>query len=76
MTLWIRGARIVAEGNSSEFWNRMRMDKYHTYISGLRIPCCGRPMNPNLYAVNCYLMEKNKQIDHVKTLHGIRIGSI
>ncbi len=30
------------------------------------------PASPDLYSVHCYLMDKNRQIDHVGTMHGIR----
>jgi len=63
--------RIVAEGNSSEF---MLPRSSENTLRTFRIedPLLWSPDEPNMYAVNSYLMEKNKQIDHVKTMHGIR----
>ncbi|MCK5135936.1 MAG: DUF4982 domain-containing protein [Bacteroidales bacterium] len=63
--------RVVAEGKSSEFLEPMeRGNSERTF----RIvdPLLWSPDQPNLYAVNCYLMDRNKQIDHNRTLHGFR----
>ncbi len=65
------GGRIVAEGQSTEY-----LEGSGTGITQKTFtidkPELWSPDQPGLYAVNCYLMEKNKQIDHIKTLHGIR----
>ncbi len=63
--------RLVAEGKSSEF---MEPTSKGTTLRTFKIedPMLWSPEQPNLYAVNCYLMDRNKQIDHVKTIHGIR----
>lgn len=65
------GGRIVAEGKSSEF---MEPSSEGNTLRTFRIeePLLWSPEQPNLYAVNCYLMDQNRQIDHVKTMHGIR----
>ncbi len=65
------GGRIVAEGQSTEY-----IEGSGTGITQKTFtidkPELWSPDQPGLYAVNCYLREKNKQIDHIKTLHGIR----
>ncbi len=63
--------RLVAEGNSSEF---LESESEGVTSRTFRIedPMLWSPDEPNLYSVNCYLMDKNKQIDYVKTLHGVR----
>lgn len=63
--------RIVADGKSSEFLVQDYLDTASRTFS-IEDPMLWSPDQPNLYAVNCYLMKKNKQIDHIRTLHGIR----
>ncbi len=63
--------RIVAEGKNIEFMDPMhRGSTEHSFR--IEDPQLWSPGNPRLYAVNCYLMDRNKQIDHIRTLHGIR----
>ena len=71
MILSIHTDELWQKERAVSFWNRQVRLKLPVY-SGLQIPCSGHLNKPNLYEVNCYLMEKNKQIDHVKTMHGIR----
>jgi len=63
--------RIVAEGKSSEIANPGSLLVAERTFR-IEDPMLWSPEEPNLYAVNCYLMEKNRQIDHIRTLHGIR----
>lgn len=65
------GGRIVAEGKSMEF---LEPDSKGSTVHTFRIeePLLWSPEQPNLYEVNCYLMDRNSRIDHVKTIHGIR----
>jgi beta-galactosidase len=63
--------RLVAEGKSSRFLEPGERDtaagSFHIDKAEL-----WSPESPSLYAVNCYLMDRNRQLDHVRTLHGIR----
>jgi beta-galactosidase len=63
--------RLVAEGKSTQFLNPGESD---TAVSAFRVedPLLWSPESPWLYTVNCTLMDRNNQIDHVKTGHGIR----
>ena len=63
--------RLVAEGKSTRFLESGESD---TAVSTFRIedPLLWSPGSPRLYAVNCYLMDRNRQIDHIRTLHGVR----
>jgi len=63
--------RLVAEGKSTRFLESGERD---TAVSTFRIedPLLWSPGSPQLYAVNCYLMDRNRQIDHIRTLHGVR----
>ncbi len=63
--------RIVAEGKSSEFLEPTS-DGSSLRTFKIEDPLLWSPEQPNLYSVNCYLMDQNKLIDHVKTIHGIR----
>ena len=63
--------RLVAEGNSSEYLEAESEGKTSRTFR-IEDPLLWSPDEPNLYSVNCYLMEKNKQLDYVKTMHGIR----
>ncbi len=63
--------RIAAEGKSSEFLDpSSEASTLRTFK--IEDPLLWSPEQPYLYTVNCYLMDQNKQIDHVKTIHGIR----
>ncbi len=65
------GGRIVAEGQSTDFIEASgTIVEQKTFT--IDSPELWSPDQPGLYAVNCYLMDKNKQIDHIKTMHGIR----
>jgi len=65
------GGRIVAQGKSTEY-----IEPSGTVLAKnsftIDDPELWSPDQPGLYAVNCYLMEQNKLIDHVRTMHGIR----
>jgi beta-galactosidase len=65
------GGRLVAEGKSTSFIEAGECD---TALNSFRIekPRLWSPESPELYAVNCYLMDRNKQIDHTRTKTGIR----
>jgi len=65
------GGRIVAEGKSSEFLEPLS-EGISTRTFKIEKPELWSPDQPSLYAVNCYLMDKNNQIDHITTMHGIR----
>jgi len=63
--------RIVAQGKTTEY-----IESSGTGVAEKNFtidePELWSPDQPDLYTVNCYLMDKNKLIDHVKTMHGIR----
>lgn len=63
--------RLVAEGKSSGF---LKSGEKDTAINSFSIEeaMLWSTQTPQLYAVNCYLMDHNRQIDHTRTLHGIR----
>jgi len=65
------GGRLVAEGRSTCF---IESEETDTIYSSFHIekPQLWSPESPEMYEVNCYLMDRNKQIDHVKTRIGIR----
>lgn len=63
--------RLVAEGNSSQFVEAGQKDTA-TATFHIEEPLLWSPETPEIYAVNCYLMERNKLIDHVTTRHGFR----
>ncbi len=65
------GGRIVAEGKRSEFLEPLS-EGISTHTFKIENPELWSPDQPNLYAVNCYLMDKTNQIDHIRTMHGIR----
>ncbi len=63
--------RIVAEGKDSRYLESGASDTaLHTFQ--IEDPMLWSPASPRMYSVNCYLMDRNRQIDHVRTLHGIR----
>jgi len=66
--------RLVAESKSTRFLDSGERD---TAVSTFRIedPMLWSPGSPQLYSVNCYLMDRNRQIDHIRTMHGIRSAS-
>ena len=66
--------RLVAEGKSSEFVESGEMD---TATSTFRIedPLLWSTDEPQMYSVNCYLMDRSKQLDHIKIHHGIRTAA-
>ncbi|MCP4310522.1 MAG: glycoside hydrolase family 2 protein, partial [Bacteroidetes bacterium] len=65
------GGRLVAEGKSTHFLESGETD---TVVNHFRIqdPALWSPETPERYSVNCYLMDRNKLIDHTRTMHGIR----
>jgi len=63
--------RIVAEGNESRYLGGGETEPVVAEFE-LEDPLLWSPGEPNLYAVNCYLMDGNSRIDQVKTNHGIR----
>ncbi|MEN8202131.1 MAG: glycoside hydrolase family 2 TIM barrel-domain containing protein [Bacteroidota bacterium] len=63
--------RIVAEGQTTEYIESSGTGLAEKTFS-IPNPELWSPDQPGLYAVNCYLMDKNKLIDHVRTMHGIR----
>jgi beta-galactosidase len=65
------GGRIVAEGQSTEYIEGSATGVTQMTFT-IEKPELWSPNQPGLYSVNCYLKEKNKQIDHIKTMHGIR----
>ena len=63
--------RLVAEGRSTSYIEAEQTDTaYHTFQ--IEKPRLWSPESPELYEVNCYLMDRNKQIDHTRTRIGIR----
>ena len=65
------GGRLVAEAKSTQYIEAGASDTTRHFFS-LEDPELWSPETPQLYVVNCYLTEGNRQIDHVRTLHGIR----
>lgn len=63
--------RIVAQGKATEYIESLETGLAEKTFT-IDKPELWSPSQPDLYSVNCYLMDKNKQIDHVKTKHGIR----
>jgi beta-galactosidase len=63
--------RIVAQGKTTEYIESAAIVQARKTFS-IEQPELWSPDQPGLYAVNCYLMDKNKLIDHVLTRHGIR----
>jgi len=65
------GGRLVAESKSTCFIEGGEAD---TTLHKFQIenPRLWSPELPDLYVVNCYLMDGNKQIDYTQTTHGIR----
>jgi len=63
--------RIVAQGKNSEFIEPKKEGLTRRSFK-IEDPLLWSPEQPNLYSVNCYLMNRNKQIDHIKTMHGVR----
>ncbi|MFO7668552.1 MAG: glycoside hydrolase family 2 TIM barrel-domain containing protein [Bacteroidales bacterium] len=62
---------LVAESQATHVVGSGRLD---TIVQPFRIenPLLWSPESPRLYVVNCYLMDGNRQIDHLQTIHGIR----
>ncbi len=65
------GGRLVAEGKSTCFVEEGECDTVYNSFQ-IEKPRLWSPDSPELYAVNCYLMDRNKQIDHTRTKTGIR----
>ncbi len=65
------GGRLVAEAQSTRFIEPGESDTA-VYQFQIENPRLWSPESPELYVVNCYLMDGNKQIDHTQTIHGIR----
>ncbi|MDX2429681.1 MAG: glycoside hydrolase family 2 TIM barrel-domain containing protein [Bacteroides sp.] len=65
------GGRLAAEGKLTSFVDSRDSDTILNHFQ-LDDPLLWSPESPNLYVVNCYLMDGNKQIDHTQTIHGIR----
>lgn len=63
--------RIVAQGKTTEYIEASETGKSKKSFR-IENPELWSPDQPALYAVNCYLMDQNKLIDHVLTKHGIR----
>ncbi len=63
--------RIVADGKSSEFLGPDETKTTHRSFI-IEDPELWSPERPVLYSVNCYLTDRNKKIDRISTLHGIR----
>ena len=63
--------QLVAEGKTSRY---LKPGERDTAITSYLIekPLLWSPGSPSLYSVNCYLMERNRQVDQVRTYHGIR----
>lgn len=65
------GGRLVAEGRSTHFVESEETDTIYNSFQ-IEEPLLWSPESPDLYEVNCYLMDRNNQIDHIKTRIGIR----
>jgi beta-galactosidase len=62
---------LVADGRSSEYLERESSGRAtRSFI--IEDPHLWSPGSPDLYTVHCYLMDRNKKLDHVSIQHGIR----
>lgn len=65
------GGNLVADGKSSEYVDREGSGRAsRSFI--IEEPLLWSPETPDLYTVHCYLMDRNKKLDHVSIQHGIR----
>ncbi|RLD57830.1 MAG: hypothetical protein DRI97_04485 [Bacteroidetes bacterium] len=65
------GGKLVADGKSSEYVDREGSGRAsRSFI--IEDPLLWSPESPDLYTVHCYLMDRNKKLDHVSIQHGIR----
>ena len=62
---------LVADGRSSEYLERESSGRA-TKSFIIEDPLLWSPGSPDLYTVHCYLMDRNKKLDHVTIQHGIR----
>jgi beta-galactosidase len=65
------GGRLIAQGQNTGFLDPGKSDtaRQTLYIVD---PLLWSPDQPHLYTVNCYIMDRSRKIDQVKTLLGIR----
>ena len=65
------GGKLVADGKSSEYLDRESSGRTsRSFI--IEDPLLWSPETPDLYTVHCYLMDRNKKLDHISIQHGIR----
>ncbi len=63
--------KLVADGKSSEYVDRESSGQAsRSFI--IEDPMLWSPETPDLYTVHCYVMDRNKKLDHVSIQHGIR----
>lgn len=65
------GGRLVAEGKSTRFLESGEMDTAVNFFQ-INDPLLWSPKSPDLYTLNCYLMDRNQKLDHTRTKIGIR----
>ena len=65
------GGKLVADGKSSEYVDQESSGRA-TQSFIIEDPLLWSPETPDLYTVHCYLMDRNKKLDHVSIQHGIR----
>lgn len=63
--------RVVADGRGSEYLEA-GSNRATTKTFRIEDPYLWSPDRPDLYQVNCYLADRNRQIDHISVSHGIR----
>ncbi|MEA3461654.1 MAG: glycoside hydrolase family 2 TIM barrel-domain containing protein [Bacteroidota bacterium] len=62
---------LVADGKSSEYLDRGGSGRASSSFT-IEDPMLWSPDTPDLYTVHCFLMDRNKKLDQVNIMHGIR----
>ncbi len=65
------GGHLVAEGKNIRFLEPGEKEEAEQLFH-IEDPLLWSPDSPELYAVNCYLMDRSRRIDHTRTIHGFR----
>lgn len=63
--------KLVADGKSSKHLDRESSGRTSRSFT-IEDPRLWSPETPDLYTVHCYLMDRNRKLDHVTIQHGIR----
>ena len=63
--------KLVAEAQSTSYIEGREADTTRQQFV-IEDPDLWSPESPQMYRVNCYLMDGNKQVDYIRTGHGIR----